>query len=1197
MVLALLAPGVLPAQEFLYTNSFEGVKEQQHPQGWTFIGAEGPQFWFVTLGALCTGNGDDYKYGDCYAILDDPKAADWTDYTVQVSFWCPQTLGQVLLVARWQNRDNYYLAVLSTGIDNASEPNYAQLVKVENGQRFILNEAVDGKNGVSIPDFKGDSAAAARQLRFSVNGQSLTLYLDGRQMVTAENATFNKGTFGLGQRENLVYFDNVLIIPGQGSATLPISQPTEVEAAPTQEAPSSPGAVTALPTSTFYRLVIMEGLDRARAEQLRAEILKDFPSVIDVVPQPDGTYAIYFGVFLSQQEALTQMSNLVEEGLTVRRVVEVSGQQGAQVFQQASSGSGRDTRFRVVAQEFPDPGTAESMKRALEESGYFPVEVVPAAGRYRVLCGLAFPTRADAEILANDLKGSGYFAATVAEVRAEGLPGTRIGTLETASAPTVITEKELSDIAASQGIMPTREELAQVQDIIQRRQQIEQGMPGDVLSPGEAYQKLVAQIQQLSEGQKALVQKVEEQEAARQQKERKVREVKIAVNAAQDAKDYPRALDLLNEWEELEPNDAGVDVKRRLIENLMKGPVDVEGQLEKERETRLEKQVKVARQAEADGDLQQSLILWRGVRGEASPNTAAYGEAEDSIKRLGEELDRRREAEREAQDRNKLMMLLAVVGIVVLVAIVAAVLIIMMMRSRRRDQELLRQVQELSVRPLRELEEGKAPKLIEGDQAPSAPAPAPRPAAAPPVPPAPAPPQPAAEATASADDTMRITSPIEIPEAPPPPAAPKPAASSDVPLTPSFEPEGPAPRHTGPASAPARPELPPLPPLEPPSFEAPSADPFAAPSAASSDPISAGPGPDKEAKDKEVPSFGHTMPESFLDIPSQDDLTAILTGSYEPPKAEEQPPAEAPPSPPQAPPEPSFEPSPAEAEVPAETQPADAPPPEPPSFLFDEKLPVSPPPAPPEAKPAAVAPEAPAPPVPEAAPPAIPPMESAPVPLAPPVPAAASVPVPAPVTAPSAGLQADDGKVVYAQNFDDEEDGSKPRNWTGDYDYSSLVVSAQTPASDSTRCLRFEKRQGSGSAYYSCRFPDVAGRLVVEFDLRCDDKNKYLLGFYIEKDEDFRQSIHTIVHRTSPQVAPTLRVQGEPTQYSLGTWRHMRYEIDLQANQVNGYVDGELVADKVKLASPPKSINTLSIRDNLATTGILLIDNIKIVKL
>jgi hypothetical protein len=43
-------------------------------------------------------------------------------------------------------------------------------------------------------------------------------------------------------------------------------------------------------------------------------------------------------------------------------------------------------------------------------------------------------------------------------------------------------------------------------------------------------------------------------------------------------------------------------------------------------------------------------------------------------------------------------------------------------------------------------------------------------------------------------------------------------------------------------------------------------------------------------------------------------------------------------------------------------------------------------------------------------------------------------------------------------------------------------------------------------------------------------------------------------------------------------------------------VDNDLVADNVKLASPPRSLNSLSIRDNLATLGVLLVDNIKIVK-
>ncbi|MCB2154439.1 SPOR domain-containing protein [bacterium] len=190
-----------------------------------------------------------------------------------------------------------------------------------------------------------------------------------------------------------------------------------------------------------------------------------------------------------------------------------------------------------------------------------------------------------------------------------------------------------------------------------------------------------------------------------------------------------------------------------------------------------------------------------------------------------------------------------------------------------------------------------------------------------------------------------------------------------------------------------------------------------------------------------------------------------------------------------------------------------------------------------------------------------------------------------------------DASVLYAQNFEDEEAGKTPKNWRGHYDYANLVIHNGGHGNGSSKCLRFEKKSGIGSAYYSCRFPDAQGRIGVEFDLRCDDKNKYLLGFYIEKDEDFRQSVHTIVHRTSSSASPTLRIQGEPTPYEFGKWCHVRFEIDLPRHIIDGFVNDEAIATGVRLNSCPKVINTLSIRDNLATTGVLLIDNIKIYKL
>src|SRR5690606_38339906 len=148
------------------------------------------------------------------------------------------------------------------------------------------------------------------------------------------------------------------------------------------------------------------------------------------------------------------------------------------------------------------------------------------------------------------------------------------------------------------------------------------------------------------------------------------------------------------------------------------------------------------------------------------------------------------------------------------------------------------------------------------------------------------------------------------------------------------------------------------------------------------------------------------------------------------------------------------------------------------------------------------------------------------------------------------------------------EVGKTPRNWRGFYDYASLTVAGE----GDERCMRFEKKQGIGSAYYSCRFQEASGRVIVEFDIRCDDKNKYLLGFYIEKDEDFRQSIHTIVHRSRSKSEPTLRIQGEPVPYEFETWRHVRFEIDLPRHLVDGYVDDKLVASGVRLTTCPKVV-------------------------
>jgi hypothetical protein len=284
-----------------------------------------------------------------------------------------------------------------------------------------------------------------------------------------------------------------------------------------------------------------------------------------------------------------------------------------------------------------------------------------------------------------------------------------------------------------------------------------------------------------------------------------------------------------------------------------------------------------------------------------------------------------------------------------------------------------------------------------------------------------------------------------------------------------------------------------------------------------------------------------------------------------------------------------------------------APPPglELPDLTLEETAPVAPPERPPVVEAPAAPPEAfditavvaPATAPPAAAPPPAPAAAAPSPPAATAASAAETVTVaPAASATPATPAVAVADGFYYRQDFDDEVPGSPPRNWTGEYDYATLTVDSENAVAGSKACLKFEKKTGAGSANYVCSFPKASGRVIVEFDIRCDEKNKYLLGLYIERDEDFKQSVHTIIHRLDSKSQPSLRLQGEPVPYELGTWRHVKYDLNLLAGIVSAYVDGQPVVKEVKLPTIPPYVNTLSIRDNLATTGVFYLDNIMIYK-
>ena len=200
-----------------------------------------------------------------------------------------------------------------------------------------------------------------------------------------------------------------------------------------------------------------------------------------------------------------------------------------------------------------------------------------------------------------------------------------------------------------------------------------------------------------------------------------------------------------------------------------------------------------------------------------------------------------------------------------------------------------------------------------------------------------------------------------------------------------------------------------------------------------------------------------------------------------------------------------------------------------------------------------------------------------------------------------ARAQAEVGE-VFRQDFADLAPGATPSNWDGSFTFADLQVVDSTSLGNGSnvpappRAIRYEKKSASGQVYYACSFPDVRGVAEVEFDLCCLEKNRYLLGIYIEKNRDFRHSIHTVIHCASPQSKAMIRLQGTPTNYVMGAWAHVKFRLDLGTKKMMAEVDGKTVIEDEFIENMPDIINTLAIRDNHPTTGTLLLSNVVVRK-
>jgi hypothetical protein len=1132
---------VLPQGEILFSDTFTG-SDGTRPSNWKIVNAPETNFWFLQEGQLCTGNGDDIltNGGFSYAIINTPSAQTWNDYAIQTSCWIYQANGNIMLIARWLDENNHYRGVFETLKGSRS----LKIEKVLKGNRSVLAEIKDNVDGVSIPQMEnGTSQADARTFRFIVSGSKLVFVLGDAVSVEAIDTSFPTGAAGVGEWFHYVFFDDVLIQKVQEGAV----QAKPVSQIPTVIQPVGPSVLTSTVPGTIYRIMIGEGLPEQTAKELRDQLISWGYTPIELF-QKDSGYDVYLGAFLSESEAQSAKGFLEEEGLSPRSIVSLSGEKAAEVKKQAIPSK---KNYQVLAREFTDIGSADKMKKALENDGYFPVEIAAMGNNQRVYIG-SFGNSDEADKLAKALKADGYDFATVVESEMKEDISVVFPPARDAATPAPSRLFSPSDLATKQPewVVLSEQQQQEVMDILSAQDALRRG---DMVT--QQIMDLKNRLDQLSKDQQSIIYQIRDQAEKEQNKQKTIADLILKAEKARDQRQWEDALKFCEEVKKVDPNNGRVVMIERSIKVITEEDYEGKRIIEEQEREKIKRSREMAEMLEKQLKYESSRAQWSMVLSLAKPGSLDYNDANTAIGRIDGVLADA-EVKRHKQEQSWRYTLYGIGGIMLLLVFL---IVMIVLKSRKHDRELLRQVQELTLKPLLELQEGKGPSAIEdrtSDVQPAA-------AAAMQITPKPGP---------KFEKAPIVTHlPEEVPEpvfAEEPEEIPEPESiPTPEPFTvPEMEPQ----EVDFQSKESVEEEELPIPTVDDLSFQDSLTDIKQEQESLSREdafdevmegenvasiPASQGSvkGPSLDVDDL----FGEVSVDESLKLEplgksendttrSSFDVISLESLNTTPAQAKKQPPASS-----------SKSDDITQVVIPPRMVPK-SPSQEVTSDINTQETPM--------------------------------PVE---------VPGLSEIPH-SPKKAVEVPMRSEeDSNIVYEQDFDQEDNGSLPANWKGNYNYASLVVSDTSPAPDSRKCIVFEKEKGAGSAFYSCHFADTSGVIGIEFDLRCDMKNKYLLGFYIEKDEDYRYSIHTVIQYINSgkqSTKPSLRVQGKPVPYNWGDWRHIKYIVNLIDATVDGYVDGELVANGEKLTSCPASLNTISIRDNLATVGKLMIDNIRIYK-
>jgi dsDNA-binding SOS-regulon protein len=1172
LLLILMPVSSVWAAKIFFADSFVD-SDGKRPPNWEFNTTDG-KFWMVQNGWLESGNGEDLISSDgySYGLINVNGTDKWTDYALSCRFWMHQPDGAVGLLGRWTDERNHYTAILEI----YEGRRVLKLTKTIRGKETVLNSVVVDTEAADLPKIESGSEKTPINMSMSFIGSKITVSLAGQDFITARDVDLLTGTAGVIQRYNEISFDDVIVVSTES------------------------GSVDASAIEATYHVKLGQNLTTAQFQTLSGQLGRGGFGSYMIHPDGNGL-SIYAGCFASQTEADKYAKMLSDAGIETQGVV--SQKRGP-----VAGGAGEGV-FRVKVRETNRIYEARSLMESLKQNG-FPAVISSEGDVYNVYVG-EFKTRREATEMHLRMVSEGYSFAEIVDTsrRATKVIESTPAAQDTNKSKSLIPEGLQGD---PQWALLTPTQRDKVMETIM----FERASRADSKSDKEIAE-LKKRVDALDSNQKVIFNKIQSAEEEKVRTEESVRKILEQMQRAENAEDYNKALELVEELKKVQPNSSIAMMKEQRYRHILSGTWEGEDQFQQKKQQEVAQLISEAKMRENNKEYSVAQRLWEGVIEKDPTDKEKVAMAQEAIARIGKQMKQQTDSENAQAAQSQRNMYMIIGGMSVF--LVAAVIILFLL-GRARHRQMMNTMEEMANSSLQDLSRraqvlGSSSPIggssIDFRSRESSMLGQSEPSDSEFV-------IPETEMQAQGYGMVEETSPgfsiseeLISGEQTMPSVDDYPIPQGAVPPTPSVMPQAPPQKQMPPRTP--RQALPEVTPAERTSES--TGDFLAA--------MGAAPQPRRPAVGIPAPP-PMASSSSEIDLPF-DNLDDLDIGLQQP-------------IPEMAPyMEPVVDEPSTVRNAPMDTT-ADN---EEIVFSFEE----------------------------ETAPAASSPPPSRPMPMPQPIPGSEEITdlvdvdtisldgvdlgidltpqvggysQPAssdgeiqidfedsnarnrdevfpseltspqmtfakvePVNVPSAdalfesfdmmsGMSGPSGKELFRLGFDQDKPGVAPSGWSGSpTSYATLTV-VPSPDGSGGNCLRFKKTEGAGPTSFAYTFPSVGGRVCIEFDLRCDHKNKHLLGFYIEKDGDFRRSVHTVIQCTDPEKPAHLRVFTKPTAYTLGTWRRIKYVIDLPEGTVDGYVDGEPVADNVRMATKADSLNTLKIRDNTETVGTLYINNLTI---